>query len=592
MRCDEVMTTTSPHGSSAARATAANGRPWWRSAVVYQIYPRSFADSNGDGIGDLTGITSKVDYLAELGVDVVWLSPIYPSPQDDNGYDISNYQEIDPVFGTLADFDELLAALHDRGIKLVMDLVVNHTSDEHPWFIESRSSTDNPKRNWYWWRGPREGMRAGDLGAEPTNWQSFFSGSAWEFDEESREYYLHIFSRRQPDLNWENSEVRQAVYAMMRWWLDRGIDGFRMDVINMISKDPALPDGLVRSGLWGDGTPFFVGGPRLHEYLQEMHREVFADRDGQFLTVGEMPFVTVEQARLFTDPARAELDMVFQFEHVWLDRGASKWDVQPLRLRDLKATLGRWQAGLAEVGWNSLYWNNHDQPRSVSRFGDDHNYRVLSAKLLATVLHLHRGTPYVYQGDEIGMTNAPFASIDDFDDIESRNHYTAAVAAGEDPDTVLGAMRHMSRDNARTPMQWDDSPNAGFTTGTPWLPVNPNYRQINVAEAVDDPNSIFHYFRRVIALRHTDPVVAYGDFTMLIPDDELVYAYTRALDGVSLLVVANFSDTTVPADVPERGAWAASELVLANYPVDAGADLELRPWECRVYRRMGAAPAG
>ena len=590
MRCDEVMTTTSPHGSSAARATAANGRPWWRSAVVYQIYPRSFADSNGDGIGDLTGITSKVDYLAELGVDVVWLSPIYPSPQDDNGYDISNYQEIDPVFGTLADFDELLAALHDRGIKLVMDLVVNHTSDEHPWFIESRSSTDNPKRNWYWWRGPREGMRAGDLGAEPTNWQSFFSGSAWEFDEESREYYLHIFSRRQPDLNWENSEVRQAVYAMMRWWLDRGIDGFRMDVINMISKDPALPDGLVRSGLWGDGTPFFVGGPRLHEYLQEMHREVLADRDGQFLTVGEMPFVTVEQARLFTDPARAELDMVFQFEHVWLDRGASKWDVQPLRLRDLKATLGRWQAGLAEVGWNSLYWNNHDQPRSVSRFGDDHNYRVLSAKLLATVLHLHRGTPYVYQGDEIGMTNAPFASIDDFDDIESRTHYTAAVAAGEDPGTVLEAMRHMSRDNARTPMQWDDSPNAGFTTGTPWLPVNPNCRQINVAEAVDDPNSIFHYFRRVIALRHTDPVVAYGDFTMLIPDDELVYAYTRALDGVSLLVVANFSDTTVRVDVPERGAWAASELVLANYPVDAGADLELRPWECRVYRRTGAAP--
>src|SRR5689334_2875485 len=592
MRCDEVMTTTSPHGSSAARATAANGRPWWRSAVVYQIYPRSFADSNGDGIGDLTGITSKVDYLAELGVDVVWLSPIYPSPQDDNGYDISNYQEIDPVFGTLADFDELLAALHDRGIKLVMDLVVNHTSDEHPWFIESRSSPDNPKRNWYWWRGPREGMHSGDLGAEPTNWQSFFSGSAWEFDEDSREYYLHIFSRRQPDLNWENSEVRQAVYAMMRWWLDRGIDGFRMDVINMISKDPTLPDGLVRSGLWGDGTPFFVGGPRLHEYLQEMHREVLADRDGQFLTVGEMPFVTVEQARLFTDPARAELDMVFQFEHVWLDRGASKWDVQPLRLRDLKATLGRWQAGLAEVGWNSLYWNNHDQPRSVSRFGDDHNYRVLSAKLLATVLHLHRGTPYVYQGDEIGMTNAPFASIDDFDDIESRNHYTAAVAAGEDPDTVLEAMRHMSRDNARTPMQWDDSPNAGFTTGTPWLPVNPNYRQINVAEAVDDPNSIFHYFRRVIALRHTDPVVAYGDFTMLIPDDELVYAYTRGLDGVLLLVVANFSDTTVPADVPERGAWAASQLVLANYPVDAGADLELRPWECRVYRRMGAAPAG
>jgi oligo-1,6-glucosidase len=559
---------------------------------VYQIYPRSFADSNGDGIGDLKGITSKVDYLAELGVDVVWLSPVYPSPQDDNGYDISDYQEIDPVFGTLADFDELLAALHDRGIKLVLDLVVNHTSDEHPWFIESRSSTDDAKRNWYWWRRAREGMHAGDLGAEPTNWQSFFTGSAWEFDERSREYYLHIFSRKQPDLNWENSEVRQAIYAMMRWWLDRGIDGFRMDVINMISKDPALPDGLVRSGLWGDGTPFFVGGPRLHEYLQEMHREVFADRDGRYLTVGEMPLVTVEQARLFTDPARAELDMVFQFEHVMLDRGASKWDVQPLRLRDLKATLGRWQAGLADVGWNSLYWNNHDQPRSVSRFGDDRNYRVLSAKLLATVLHLHRGTPYVYQGDEIGMTNAPFASIDDFDDIESRNHYTAAVASGEDPETVLAAMRYMSRDNARTPMQWDDSPNAGFTTGTPWLPVNPNHRQINVANARGDANSIFHYVRRVIALRHADPVVANGDFTMLLPDDELVYAYTRALDGVTLLVVANFSDTTVAADVPERGAWAASELALANYPVDAGADLKLGPWECRVYRRTGAAPAG
>ena len=556
---------------------------------MYQIYPRSFADSNGDGIGDLKGITSKVDYLAELGVDVVWLSPVYPSPQDDNGYDISDYQEIDPVFGTLADFDELLAALHDRGIKLVMDLVVNHTSDEHLWFIESRSSADDAKRNWYWWRGAREGMHAGDLGAEPTNWQSFFSGSAWEFDERSREYYLHIFSRKQPDLNWENTEVRQAIYAMMRWWLDRGIDGFRMDVINMISKDPALPDGLVRSGLWGDGTPYFVGGPHLHEYLQEMHREVFAGRDGRYLTVGEMPLVTVDQARLFTDPARAELDMVFQFEHVWLDRGASKWDVQPLRLRDLKATLGRWQAGLADVGWNSLYWSNHDQPRSVSRFGDDRHYRVLSAKLLATVLHMHRGTPYVYQGDEIGMTNAPFASIDDFDDIESRNHYTAAVASGEDPETVLAAMRYMSRDNARTPMQWDDSPNAGFTTGTPWLPVNPNHRQINVADARGDPNSVFHYVRRVIALRHADPVVANGDFTMLLPDDELVYAYTRALDGVTLLVVGNFSDTTVAADVPQRGAWAVSELVLANYPVDAGTDLDLRPWECRVYRRMDAA---
>ena len=568
--------------------------PWWKTAVVYQIYPRSFADSNGDGVGDLPGILARLDYLAWLGVDVLWLSPVYPSPQDDAGYDVSDYQDIDPVFGTLADFDALVAAIHERGMRLVMDLVVNHTSDEHPWFADARSGPGSAKRDWYWFRPPREGMASGAPGAEPTNWGSAFSGSAWELDEASGEYFLHLFSRKQPDLNWENPAVRGAVYAMMRWWLDRGVDGFRMDVINLISKEPGLPDGPVSPARApsADALPFVNCGPRIHEFLQEMHREVFAGRDDRLLTVGEMPGVTIEQAQLFTDPARAEVDMVFQFEHVGLDHRGGKWDPTALNLLDLKASFGRWQAGLAEHGWNSLYWNNHDQPRSVSRFGDDRNYRVLSAKLLATVLHLHRGTPYVYQGDEIGMTNAPFASIDDFDDIESRNHYTAAVAAGEDPETVLEAMRHMSRDNARTPMQWNDSPNAGFTTGTPWLPVNPNYRQINVAEAIDDPNSIFHYFRQVIALRHADPVVAYGDFTMLLPDDELVYAYTRALDGVSLLVVANFSDTTVPADVPERGTWAASELVLANYPVDAGADLELRPWECRVYRSTGAAPAG
>jgi oligo-1,6-glucosidase len=583
------MTTTADRRSSAVRP-AAPDPPWWRSAVVYQIYPRSFADSNGDGIGDLPGITAKVDYLADLGVDVVWLSPVYPSPQDDNGYDISDYQDIDPVFGTLADFDDLLAALHGRGLKLVMDLVVNHTSDEHPWFVESRSSRDNPKRDWFWWRPSRTGMSAGEPGAEPTNWRSFFSGPCWELDERTGEYYLHLFSRKQPDLNWENPQVRQAVYQMMRWWLDRGIDGFRMDVINMISKDPALPDGHVVSGLWGDGMPFFIGGPRLHEYLQEMHREVFAGRDGQFLTVGEMPAVTVEEARLFTDPARAELDMVFQFEHVGLDRGPTKWDVQPLRLRDLRASMHRWQAGLAEVGWNSLYWNNHDQPRSVSRFGDDARYRVESAKLLATVLHLHRGTPYIYQGDEFGMTNVPFGGIDDFHDIESRNHYAVAVGAGEDPDQVLDGMRYASRDNARSPVQWDASPHAGFSTGTPWFPVNPNYVEISAAAAQADPDSIWHYFRKVIALRHTDPVVAHGDFAMLALDDELVYAYTRTGPDAQLLVVANFSDATVAADVPEVEAWAAADLVLANYPVDPGAELVLRPWETRVYRRS-ASPA-
>ena len=407
--------------------------PWWTSAVVYQIYPRSFADSDGDGIGDLPGITAKVDYLADLGVDVVWLSPVYPSPQDDAGYDISDYQDIDPVFGTLGDFDTLLAGIHGRGMKLVMDLVINHTSDEHPWFVESRSGTESPKRDWYWWRPARDGMVAGSPGAEPTNWGSFFSGPVWELDEATGEYYLHLFSRKQPDLNWENPEVRHALYAMMRWWLDRGVDGFRMDVINMISKDPALPDGHVAQGLWGDGSPHFICGPRIHEFLAEMHREVFAGREGELLTVGEMPGVTVDEARVFTDPARAEVDMVFQFEHVALDAGATKWDLRPLRLTDLKASLGRWQVGLADLGWNSLYWNNHDQPRAVSRFGDDGEHRVRSAKLLGTVLHLHRGTPYVYQGEELGMTNAPFARIEDFRDIESLNHYARGGGLGSHP---------------------------------------------------------------------------------------------------------------------------------------------------------------
>ncbi|MGZ4750821.1 MAG: glycoside hydrolase family 13 protein [Oryzihumus sp.] len=561
---------------------------WWKSAVVYQIYPRSFADSNGDGIGDLPGITSRLDHLSALGVDVIWLSPVYPSPQDDNGYDISDYQGIDPTFGTLADFDELLAQVHARGMKLVMDLVVNHTSDEHPWFVESRSSTDNPTRDWYWWRGPREGMAAGDPGAEPTNWGSFFSGPTWELDAATGEYYLHLFSRKQPDLNWENPQVREAVYAMMRWWLDRGVDGFRMDVINMISKDTALPDGHQGPGAHhGDGSPHFLCGPRIHEFLQEMHAAVFAGRDGAFLTVGEMPGVTVDEARLFTDPARREVDMVFQFEHVGLDQGDSKWDVRPLDLRDLKASLGRWQAGLAESGWNSLYWNNHDQPRIVSRFGDDGEHRVTSATMLGTVLHLHRGTPYVYQGEELGMTNAPFASIEDFRDIESVNHYRAWVDPGhQSAEEVLAALRVMSRDNARTPMQWDESPHAGFTTGEPWIAVNPNHATVNAAAAVADEGSVFHHYRRLIELRHKEPAVAHGDFHMLLPHDERVYAFTRRLEDVELLVLGNFSGEDAPADVPDAEAWAGSELLLGNLPdvPDAG-PIVLRPWEARIYRR-------
>jgi len=555
--------------------------PWWKSAVVYQIYPRSFADSNGDGIGDLAGALSRLDHLSALGVDVIWLSPVYPSPWDDGGYDISDYQDVDPEFGTLADFDRLLAEVHRRGMKLVMDLVVNHTSDEHPWFVASRSSKDDPKRDWYWWRPPRFGLPAGSPGAEPTNWRSFFSVPAWQLDPATGEYYLHVFSVHQPDLNWENPEVRQAVYRMMRWWLDRGADGYRMDVINMISKDPQLPDSHTPPGQpVGTGAEHFIDGPRLHEYLQEMYREVFAPYGDRLLTVGEMPGVTVDEARLFTDPRRGELDMVFQFEHVGLDQGASKWDLRPLDLRDLKATMARWQAGLADVGWNSLYWDNHDQPRVVSRFGDDGEHRVVSAKTLGTVLQMHHGTPYVYQGEELGMTNYPFATIDDFRDLESINHYEAAVAAGANPDDVLIALRAKGRDNARTPMQWDDSPHAGFTTGKPWLPVNPNYVSINAEAARADPDSVFHHYRRLIELRRTEPVVPFGSFTMLLPDHEQVYAFTRSYQGVTLLMLANMSGS--PATVELTG-WDDAELLLGTH--GTGGTGTLAPWESRILRR-------
>jgi oligo-1,6-glucosidase len=543
---------------------------WWQTAVVYQIYPRSFSDSDGDGIGDLPGITARLDHLAELGVDVLWLSPIYPSPQDDAGYDISDYQDIEPTFGTLEDFDALLAGAHERGMKLILDLVVNHTSDEHRWFEESRSSRDNPRRDWYWWRG------------EPNNWGSFFSGSAWELDPTTHEHYLHLFSRKQPDLNWENPDVRAAVHAMMNWWLDRGVDGFRMDVIDLISKDPALPDGAVADGaLYGNGVPYTSCGPRIHEFLQEMHREVFAGRDAELLTVGEMPTVTLEEARLFTDPARAELDMVFQFEHVNLDHGTTKWEGRPFRLRDLKASFGRWQEGLADVGWNSLYWNNHDQPRVVSRFGDDGACRVQAAKMLGTVLHMHRGTPYVYQGEELGMTNAPWGGIEDFRDIESLNHYAEAIGQGAEPEAVLADLRRIGRDNARTPMQWDASPHAGFTSGTPWLEVNPNHREINAEAARADPHSVFHHYRRLIELRHTEPVVAHGDFTMLLPDDERVYAFTRRLGDVELLVLGNFSGEPAAPEIP---GWEDAEVLVGSPAPDRG--LALTPWEGRVYRRV------
>ncbi|WP_457964369.1 alpha-glucosidase [Arthrobacter sp. D1-29] len=572
------------------REMSRTGREWFRNAVVYQIYPRSFADSDGDGVGDLRGIIGRLDYLHRLGVDVVWLSPVYRSPQDDNGYDISDYRDIDPVFGDLETLDELLNGLHARGMKLVMDLVVNHTSDEHPWFMESRSGKDSPKQDWYWWRPARDGMEPGAPGAEPNNWGSAFSGPAWEYDQASGEYYLHLFSKKQPDLNWENPEVRAAIYDMMNWWLDRGVDGFRMDVINFISKDPALPDGPRADGmLYGDGAPHYISGPRIHEFLQEMHQEVFEGRDKDLLTVGEMPGVTVEDALLFTDPARGEVDMVFQFEHVALDQeGGNKWRPRKLQLTDLKKSLGRWQEALGERGWNSLYWGNHDQARAVSRFGDDGQYRELSAKMLAAVLHLHRGTPYVYQGEELGMTNMTFGAISDYRDIEVLNHHREATThLGHTDAEVLAALAPLNRDNARTPVQWDASRHGGFTTGSPWIAVNPNANTINAAAQVDDPDSVYNFYRQVIALRHTDPVVADGDFTMLLPEDPHVYAFRRSLPGAELLVLGNFSGAPQTADV---GIPAWSDIVqsdavqvLGNYPASPG--FELRPWEVKVLRR-------
>jgi len=580
------------------RPAAGHDTAWWRRAVVYQVYPRSFADSNGDGIGDLPGLLSRLDYLASLGVDAVWISPFYRSPQDDNGYDISDYQDVDPMFGTLADVDALIAGLHERGMKLILDVVLNHTSDEHPWFTESRSSKDSPKRDWYWWRPARDGLPPGSPGAEPTNWRSFFSPSAWQLDEATGEYYLHLFSVRQPDLNWENPEVRGALYGMLRWWLDRGVDGFRMDVINMVSKRLPLRDGppLPGGDGYGDGWASFISGPRIHEFLRELHAEVIAGRDsaghhGALLTVGEMPGVSLEDAAAFTDPASAEVDMVFQFEHVELDRDpGDRLAARPLRLTSLKASLARWQDGLAAAGWNSLYFGNHDQPRAVSRYGsDDPAHREASAKLLATVLHLHRGTPYVYQGEELGMTNYPFASADEIADIESRHYYRQAVDAGQDPGQALAALRRRSRDNARTPMQWDASPHAGFTTGTPWLPVNPNYPGINAAAQAGDPDSVLSYYRRLIALRHDLPVVAEGDFTLLLPGDERIWAFTRRLGTTELLVVANLTDGPAEAGLPAGRDWAAAELLLSNYPPPAAASLDLRAWEARVYRHSGRA---
>ncbi|WP_042146613.1 alpha-glucosidase [Paucisalibacillus sp. EB02] len=553
-------------------------KQWWKESVVYQVYPRSFNDSNGDGIGDIKGITEKLDYLKNLGIDVIWLSPVYKSPNDDNGYDISNYKDIMDEFGSMADWEELLAEIHNRDMKLIMDLVVNHSSDEHAWFAESRKSKDNPYRDYYIWRPGKDGR-------EPNNWESTFSGSAWQYDEATDEYFLHVFSKKQPDLNWENEKLRREVYDMMNWWLDKGIDGFRMDVINFISKEEGLPDAPNPEGnKYVGGGQYYINGPKIHDYLQEMHQEVLSKRD--ILTVGEMPGASVEDAKLYTDPNREELNMVFTFEHMDLDSGpGGKWNFKHLRLRDLKENITKWQKGLHSIGWNSLYLNNHDQPRMVSRFGDDKTYRIESAKMLGTFLHMLQGTPYVYQGEEIGMTNIRFDSIDDYRDIEILNMYKEKVVEGNEPhDKVMESIYVKGRDNARTPMQWDESENAGFTTGTPWIEVNPNYREINAEQAVKDNNSIYHYYRKLIQLRKENPIIVYGDYTLLDEENEKVYSYLRSYNNQRLLVVTNFSAEELDYKVPAE--FSDGELLIGNYlDVDRTVEstIQLRPYEARVY---------
>ncbi|MGF7210605.1 oligo-1,6-glucosidase [Skermanella aerolata] len=557
---------------------------WWKESVVYQIYPRSFQDSNGDGIGDLRGIISRLDYLKELGVDVVWLSPVYKSPNDDNGYDISDYQDIMDEFGTLADWEELLAEMHARGIRMVMDLVVNHSSDEHAWFVESRKSKDNPYRDFYIWRPGKDGR-------EPNNWESFFSGSAWQYDEATDEYYLHLFSRKQPDLNWENPALRNKIYEMMRWWLDKGIDGFRMDVITMLSKTPGLPDApVIGDKPYHWGGQYFIHGPRLDEYLSEMHREVLSR--GDILTVGEAVMATTEHAIDLTNEETGHLNMLFQFEHMDLDRDphsmSAKWALKRWDLLDLKQVMTRWQRNLEGKGWNSLYLSNHDQPRSVSRFGDDGYHRVASAKLLGTFLHMLQGTPYIYQGEEIGMTNVRFPSIDDYRDIETLNMYREFVHdRGIDPATVMAGIHAKSRDNARTPVQWDDGPNAGFTTGKPWIGVNANYPEINVRAALADPNSVFHYYKKLIRLRKENPVIVHGRYDLLLEAHTEIYAFTRTHGDDRLLAILNFTANQPVFALPSGIAYSGTELMISNYEVDAAEDialLTLRPYEARVYR--------
>ena len=531
-------------------------KKWWKESVVYQIYPKSFKDSNGDGVGDIRGIIQKLDYLKELGVNVLWISPMLESPQDDNGYDISDYRRIYEEYGTMEDYEELLCEAHKRSIRILMDLVVNHTSDEHNWFIESRKSKDNPYRDYYIWKDPVNGK-------EPNNWGGAFGGSAWEYDPQTQMYYLHLFSKKQPDLNWENEKVRQEVYDMMKFWCEKGIDGFRMDVISMISKDQRFPDGEMNNGLYGDFGPYCVHGPRVHEFLQEMNQKVLSKYD--IMTVGETAGVTIEEAQKYAGDDRNELNMVFQFEHVESGCGDyGKWTTAKYDFKEFKNIMIKWQEELQGKAWNSLFLGNHDQPRSVSRFGNDNPvYRETSAKMLATCIHMMQGTPYVYQGEELGMTNIYFDKLEDYRDIESINYFKEFTESGlMTPEHMMKCLMLRSRDNARTPMQWDDSKQAGFTEGEPWIKVNPNYKKINAAQQLEDPDSVFHYYQKLIRLRKEKDIIVYGEFAPLYREDEQIFAYTRKQDQEKLLTVCNFSDKNAEVEVPEE--FKGAECLITN----------------------------
>ncbi|MCP1160392.1 glycoside hydrolase family 13 protein [Bacillus infantis] len=538
-------------------------KQWWKEAVVYQVYWRSFNDSDGDGYGDLKGVLGKLDYIKSLGIDVIWLNPFYQSPDRDNGYDISDYYKVMEKAGDMADFETLVEAIHSRGMKVIMDLVVNHTSDQHPWFVESRSSKDNPKRDWYIWEDPKDG-------AEPNNWRSYFAPSCWELDPATGQYYYHSFAVEQPDLNWKNPELRQEIYRMMRFWLDKGVDGYRMDVINLLAKKADFADAENPYHI-----SYLANNPGIHDYLQEMNREVLQHYD--IMTVGEIPFVSPDEGLLYVDESRNELDTLFHFQ-VADDMPA--WDM--LRFKEIQSS---WYLGLKQRGWNSQFLNNHDHTRQVTRYGNDGEYREQSAKLLATMIHTLPGTPYVYQGEEIGMTGVRFETIDDYDDIAMKNKYYEEVAKGRDSQEVFESLLMLSRDNSRTPMQWSDETNAGFTSGQPWIKINPNFKEINVEAALKNPDSVFYFYKELIALRKENDVMVYGDYQDLFPHDEHLYVYTRSYNGITWLILLNHSDQQRSFKLPAGYQDPEKKLIIGNYPKEtADHDEKLRPYEAKIYQ--------